>query len=120
MTIYDGSFQGLRPELGSPERKDIIKNAIIAKLVKIKEWFIAQDSYRFYASSILILYEGLCPHELGSQVSHKREYRYVVKMFYLKLIQRFISLNGLRNCLFDRTHYFVDMVKTNPISKLED
>lgn len=54
---------------GSPERKELVKNKIVTKLEKILEWFLSQDQFRFYASSILVLYEGLCPHDIGSQAS---------------------------------------------------
>jgi len=53
---------------GSSERKEIIRLKILSRLCKIRDWFLTQSSFRFYASSILILYEGLCPNDIGSQV----------------------------------------------------
>lgn len=54
---------------GSSERKEIIRLKILSRLCKIRDWFLTQSSFRFYASSILILYEGLCPNDIGSQAS---------------------------------------------------
>ena len=53
---------------GSPERKDRVRRAIVDKLEAIRDWFEMQTMYHFYASSVLILYEGFTSY-IGSQVS---------------------------------------------------
>ena len=39
----------------TPERKEQVKQLIVDKLCGIREWFLTQCEYRFFASSILIL-----------------------------------------------------------------
>ena len=43
---------------GSPKRVNRIRELIIGRLELIRNWFLTQKTYHFYASSILILYEG--------------------------------------------------------------
>jgi len=53
---------------GSPERKDRVRRAIVDKLAAIRAWFEMQTQFHFYASSVLILYEGFTSY-IGSQAS---------------------------------------------------
>lgn len=58
---------------GSVERQNLVIAAILEKLYVIQQWFMNQRSYRFYASSLLILFEGYSKHDLGSQGSSDSE-----------------------------------------------
>ncbi|CAG5095021.1 Oidioi.mRNA.OKI2018_I69.XSR.g13993.t1.cds [Oikopleura dioica] len=58
---------------GPYERNILIIKGILERLLLIRDFFAAQTSYRFYASSLLILYEGYSPAELGSQGSSDSE-----------------------------------------------
>jgi len=58
---------------GNSERQNSVRLSILAKLYDIKEWFLTQNSYRFFASSILVLYEGYSKHDLNSQGSSDSE-----------------------------------------------
>ena len=53
---------------GSIKRSEFIKQEVIRRLFEIQKWFSCQTSFRFYASSILILYEGVSGDDIGSQV----------------------------------------------------
>ena len=53
---------------GSNQRLELIKGQILTKLYAIQDLFMSQTRFRFYASSILILYDGISPEEIGSQV----------------------------------------------------
>ena len=54
---------------GPVERNILVIKGILERLLLIRDFFAVQTNYRFYASSLLILYEGYCPAELGSQVN---------------------------------------------------
>ena len=54
---------------GSSQRLELIKGQILTKLYAIRNWFLSQTRFRFYASSVLIVYDGISPEEIGSQVS---------------------------------------------------
>jgi len=54
---------------GSSQRSELIKKQILTKLYAIQDLFMSQTRFRFYASSILILYDGISPEEIGSQGS---------------------------------------------------
>jgi len=58
---------------GTPERQNMARVSILEKLYIIRDWFLAQNSYRFFASSLLILYESYSKHDLGSQGSSDSE-----------------------------------------------
>lgn len=58
---------------GTPERQHMARVTILEKLYIIRDWFLSQNSYRFFASSLLILYESYSKHDLGSQGSSDSE-----------------------------------------------
>lgn len=55
---------------GPVERNILVIKGILDRLLLIRDFFAVQTNYRFYASSLLILYEGYSPAELGSQVKN--------------------------------------------------
>lgn len=54
---------------GSIQRLELIKRELLCRLYEIQNWFSSQTFFRFYASSILILYDGVSVDKIGSQVS---------------------------------------------------
>ncbi|CBY09140.1 unnamed protein product [Oikopleura dioica] len=58
---------------GPVERNILVIKGILDRLLLIRDFFAVQTNYRFYASSLLILYEGYSPAELGSQGSSDSE-----------------------------------------------
>ena len=61
-------FETFLSRSGQPERQKFIVEAIKSKLVTIRDWFLTQNKFRFFASSLLILYEGISKPDLNSQV----------------------------------------------------
>lgn len=51
-------------------KKDLIK-VVIRKLKSVKDWFVKQRKYAFYASSILIVYDGDNKQEDDSETDYK-------------------------------------------------
>lgn len=71
--LVDIGLRKLLSSAGPAERYLLVVKEILAKLMKIREFFMIQTNFRFYASSLLVLYEGYCPAELGSQGSSDSE-----------------------------------------------
>jgi len=66
-------FETFLSRSGQPERRKFIVEAIKSKLVTIRDWFLTQNKFRFFAFSLLILYEGISKPDLNSQGSSDSE-----------------------------------------------
>ena len=74
---------------GPVERNILVIKGILERLLLIRDFFAVQTNYRFYASSLLILYEGYCPAELGSQVNLKHPKIITNRRYFLNNISQF-------------------------------
>jgi 1D-myo-inositol-tetrakisphosphate 5-kinase/inositol-polyphosphate multikinase len=93
---------------GSSQRLELIKGQILTKLYAIQNWFLSQTRFRFYASSILILYDGISLEDIGSQGSSDSDddpKKEMIPLVDVRMIDFAHVFDGEPNCL-DENYLF--------------